>query len=130
IFVQEQNIFPADDYDDVDDDPRRITLVARDRSGPVIGGVRIAPVGESDIGWWTGSRLVVAPHARQFGGVGAALVRAACEHAVSRGVLRFEACVQERNEVLFRRWGWDYVTTSEIGRQPHVQMRYPIDRVQ
>ena len=31
------------------------------RRRAVVGGVRLAPVGERDIGWWTGSRLVVAP---------------------------------------------------------------------
>ena len=135
VFVAEQALFAADDRDDVDDDPRHLSLLARDRTGAVLGGVRLAPVGESDIGWWTGSRLVVTPAARNLGGVGAALVRAACEHARSRGVLRFDATVQARNEVLFRRWGWQPAEVGEtgttmIGGLPHVRLRYPIDRIQ
>ncbi|RII90188.1 AIR synthase, partial [Clavibacter michiganensis] len=61
-FVEEQGIFAGTDLDALDEDPRTVVLVAR-AAGEVVGGVRLAPVGARDIGWWTGSRLVVAPGA-------------------------------------------------------------------
>ena len=68
VFVDEQGLFDASDRDDRDSDPRTIVLVARDRDGAVVGGVRLSPAdpGEPDIGWWCGSRLAVAPESRSF----------------------------------------------------------------
>src|SRR5262245_32795190 len=55
VFVGEQGLFVGHDRDDRDDDPRTIALIARDRHGSVIGGVRLGPVDDGpDIGWWTG----------------------------------------------------------------------------
>ena len=131
VFVAEQGIFDADDADRIDDDPRTIVLVCIDREGVVLGGVRIAPAVEGrDIGWWTGSRLVVRRDARGAGGIGSALVREACATALSQGVLRFEATVQERNEPLFRHLGWQTWGRASIGGSAHVRMRWPIDRIQ
>ncbi|MGH3583407.1 MAG: MSMEG_0567/sll0787 family protein, partial [Mycobacterium sp.] len=78
-FVVEQGLFAGTDRDDADDDPRMVVLVATDPDGHVLGGVRLAPVGAVDLGWWTGSRLVADPAAPI--GVGPALIRAACAHA-------------------------------------------------
>ena len=79
VFVQEQGLFAGSDWDDVDDDPRTVVLVARNEDGTIVGGVRIAPaVPGPDIGWWTGSRLAVARGARGVAGIGGALIRAAC----------------------------------------------------
>jgi putative N-acetyltransferase (TIGR04045 family) len=128
-FVDEQGIFDGTDRDDLDDDPRTVVLVARAGS-EVVGGVRIAPVGAVDIGWWTGSRLVVAPAARSALGIGSALVRAACALAEERGVIRFDATVQTRSSVLFRRLGWETTGTRVIGGVDHLAMRWPIDRYQ
>lgn len=106
-------------------------------AGEVLGGVRLGPAVEGrDIGWWTGSRLVVAPAARRAGGIGPALVRAACTEALRRGVLRFEATVQKSNAALFRRLGWErWAPASDpadgdlkISGMPHVRMRWPITR--
>jgi putative N-acetyltransferase (TIGR04045 family) len=133
VFVGEQGLFGADDSDELDDDPRTIVLVARDNHDPgraVVGGVRLAPVGPVDLGWWTGSRLAVTPTARRGGGlVGAALVRAACASAERHGVLRFEATVQTANERFFARLGWRRLSVVAVAGAPHVLMRYPIDRV-
>lgn len=129
-FVVEQGLFERDDRDDLDDDPRTVVLVAVTSEGVVLGGVRLAPVTTPDLGWWTGSRLVVAPGARGRGGIGAALVRAACAEAESRGVLRFEATVQRQNEILFRRLGWQPLGTALVAGLDHVQMRWPIGRIQ
>lgn len=130
VFVAEQGLFAGSDADDSDDDPRHVVLVAVTAEGSVLGGVRLAPVSQGrDLGWWTGSRLVVSREARGGAGIGAALVRAACAEAEARGVLRFEASVQTRNEVLFRRLGWDRIGEVTVAGAPHVRMRWPIDRL-
>lgn len=130
VFVAEQGLFAGSDADDSDDDPRRVVLVAVTAEGAVLGGVRLAPVSRGrDLGWWTGSRLVVSREARGGAGIGAALVRAACAEAEARGVLRFEASVQSRNEVLFRRLGWDRLGEVTVAGAPHVRMRWPIERL-
>jgi len=130
VFVEEQGLFAGHDRDERDDDPRTVVLVARDRRGAVIGGVRLGPVdGGADLGWWTGSRLAVDPSARGARAVGAQLVRAACARAESAGVLRFEATVQSRNEVWFSRLGWRPVRPATVAGTPHVLMRWPVERV-
>ncbi|GAA4886882.1 MSMEG_0567/sll0787 family protein [Actinomycetospora straminea] len=137
VFVDEQRLFRDDtagDLDEHDHDPRALVLVARDGAGEVLGGVRLAPAdpdaARPDLGWWTGSRLVVAPTARRRTGVrvGAALVRAACARAETAGVLRFEADVQAANETLFRRLGWQRVRATAVAGRPHVRMRWPVGR--
>ncbi len=130
VFVDEQGLFERHDRDGRDADPRTTVLVARDADGAVVGGVRLGPVDDGpDLGWWAGGRLAVAPGARAAGGIGAALVRAACAHAEQAGVLRFEATVQARNEILFARLGWRRVRPVRVAGAPHVLMRWPIDRV-
>jgi putative N-acetyltransferase (TIGR04045 family) len=130
VFVREQGLFDGHDLDDRDEDPRTIVLVARERSGRILGGVRLGPVDAGpDLGWWQGGRLVVAPDARSFGGVGAALVRAACARAESEGVLRFEANVQARSELLFTRLGWLRVRPVTVAGAAHALMRWPIGRI-
>ncbi|HEV2638187.1 MAG TPA: MSMEG_0567/sll0787 family protein [Actinocrinis sp.] len=134
-FVHDQGLFDVHDLDERDEDPRTVVLVARDRSGAVVGGVRLGPAQDGpDLGWWVGGRLVVAPGARRstaagLGGVGAALVRAACARAEAQGALRFEATVQARSEVLFRRLGWQRVRPATVAGTPHVLMRWPIGRI-
>jgi len=144
VFVVEQGLFERDDRDDFDDDPRTVVLLARDRAGAVVGGVRLHPAvpGGPDIGWWYGSRLAVYPAQRHGGedrkpvggtdpadSVGPALVRAACAYAETAGALRFEATVQAANERMFRRLGWDFVRPALVAEQPHVLMRWPIGRI-
>lgn len=129
VFVDQQGLFTDHDHDDRDDDPRTLALVARNPEGTVLGGVRLGPVDDGpDLGWWCGGRLVVDPDC-PVRGVGGALVRAACAHAESAGVLRFEATVQARNEVLFRRLGWTSVRPVTVAAAPHVLMRWPIGRI-
>lgn len=130
VFVHEQGLFDGHDLDAHDEDPRTIVLVARERTGLIVGGVRLNPVGDGpDIGWWQGGRLVVAPGARGTRNVGAALVRAACARAEIEGVLRFEASVQARNEVFFARLGWRRVRRITVADTSHVLMRWPIGRI-
>jgi putative N-acetyltransferase (TIGR04045 family) len=129
-FVHEQGLFTGHDLDDRDADPRTLVLVAKDQDGTVVGGVRLGPVDDGpDIGWWQGGRLVVARRARGPHGIGAALVRAACASAQAEGVLRFDATVQARNEVLFKRLGWRSVREIEVADAPHMLMRWPIGRI-
>ncbi|MCV7432379.1 MSMEG_0567/sll0787 family protein [Mycolicibacterium bacteremicum] len=125
-FVAEQRLFAGSDTDDTDDDPRTVVLVAAAADGTVLGGVRLAPVGAVDLGWWTGSRLVAAPAARSTG-VGPALIRAACAHVESAGVLRFEACVQTRYEPMFAQLGWERLGDTRVARRPHTRMRFPLN---
>ncbi len=129
VFVHQQGLFTGHDRDGRDDDPRTVVLLARDAQGAVLGGVRLGPVDEApDLGWWFGGRLVVDPGC-PLRGVGAALVRAACAHAESAGVLRFEATVQSRNEVFFRRLGWSTIRPVTVAGAPHLLMRWPIGRI-
>ncbi|MGH3925659.1 MAG: MSMEG_0567/Sll0786 family nitrogen starvation N-acetyltransferase, partial [Pseudonocardiaceae bacterium] len=129
VFVHQQGLFTGHDRDEHDDDERTLVLIARDRAGTVLGGARLGPVDDGpDLGWWVGGRLVVDPGC-PVRGVGGALVRAACAHADSAGELRFEATVQARNEVLFRRLGWHSLRPLTVAGTPHVLMRWPIDRI-
>ncbi|MEE3851850.1 MSMEG_0567/sll0787 family protein [Gordonia sp. LSe1-13] len=129
-FVERQALFPGSDRDDTDDDPRTVVLVAMAPDGSVVGGVRLAPRTVDDIGWWSGSRLVVVDSAHAAG-VGAALVRAACAHAESHGVLRFDATVQDRYAPMFRRLGWqDRGCGPTVSGRAHREMLWPIHRIQ
>ena len=130
VFVDEQGLFDHDDRDWHDDDPRGVVLLARDRDGALLGGVRLGPaVPGPDVGWWLGGRLAVDARHRTGPGVGAALVRAACAYAESAGALRFEATVQAANEAFFGRLGWQRIRPVGVAGHPHVLMRWPIGRI-
>ncbi|BBX63805.1 AIR synthase [Mycobacterium saskatchewanense] len=124
-FVTDQGLFPGSDRDDADDDPRTVVLVATTPDERVLGGVRLGPATNVDLGWWTGSRLVSDPSARAAG-VGPALVRAACAYAESAGVLRFEATVQRRYAPLFARLGWQTLGECVVAGRQHTWMRWPL----
>lgn len=128
-FVDGYGLFSRHDRDARDDDPRLVVLLARDRRGTVLGGVRLGPVTDTDIGWWFGGRLVVSPAGQRAGGVGAALVRAAQAHAETAGVLRFEAEVRAAATTFFTRLGWTPVRPCTVAGQPHTVMRAPIGRL-
>ena len=127
--IRDRGLFTGSDRDDLDDDPRTVVLVATGPDGQVLGGVRLAPTTATDLGWWTGSRLVVDPAVRS-GGVGPALIRAACAYAESAGVLRFEATVQQRYARLFAHLGWDLLGTRVVAGQDHAWVRWPLHRIQ
>jgi putative N-acetyltransferase (TIGR04045 family) len=130
VFVTEQGLFTGgNDHDDVDDDPRTVVLVATSLAGEVLGGVRLGPVTDPDIGWWQGGRLAVRSGARGGRGVGATLVTAACRTAVAAGAVRFDATVQPDNAVFFERLGWLDVGAAVVAGQPHRLMHWPIDRI-
>ena len=128
-FVHRQGLFEVSDLDEVDEDSRTRVLVARLHDGTVLGGVRIHPATpDRDLGWWRGSRLVVAPGSRR--GLGEALVRAACALAETAGALRFDASVQAVHEPLFARLGWVRTADVDLRGRPHVAMDWPIARAQ
>lgn len=126
-FVVEQGLFTGSDRDEIDDDPRTVVLVAATPDSTVIGGVRVAPEGAVDIGWWTGSRLVAAD---RMSGVGTALIRAACAYVESVGAMRFEAAVQRRYRELFVGLGWQHVEDCAVAGRPHARMRWPLNQIQ
>ncbi|SDO61714.1 putative N-acetyltransferase, MSMEG_0567 N-terminal domain family [Klenkia soli] len=128
-FVEEQGLFAGTDLDDTDADARAVVLVARGSDGAVLGGVRLAPAdpGAADVGWWTGSRLVVAPGSAP--GIGPALVAAACARAEQAGALRFDATVQDRYAGMFARLGWASTGATVIAGRPHTAMTWPIGRL-
>lgn len=128
-FVTEQGMFAGSDADDIDDDPRARILVAIAPDGALLGGVRLAPATAEDLGWWTGSRLVV-DCGRRTHGVGRALVQAACAYAETHNVLRFEATVQTRYRSLFSQLGWTALAETTVAGTPHLKMRWPIDRIE
>jgi putative N-acetyltransferase (TIGR04045 family) len=128
-FVVDQGLFAGTDHDDLDDDPRTVVLVAAAPDGTVLGGVRLAPHCAPDIGWWTGSRLVADP-AAAVPGVGPALIRAACAHVESAGVLRFEATVQHRYTTLFTALGWQDLGPCVVAGRPHTTVRWPLHQTQ
>jgi putative N-acetyltransferase (TIGR04045 family) len=130
-FVEQQGLFAGDDRDGLDDDPATVVLVCRTPAGDVVGGVRLAPVagvaGEDlpgALGWWAGSRLVVAKGAPLSAGF--ALVRAACARVEAEGALRFDAVVQADKQAFFARLGWQAVSPVDHRGRPHVRMRWPI----
>lgn len=134
-FVERQTLFEHSDLDDTDENPRTTVLVATLPDGTIAGGVRIAPTpwagsAHADIGWWFGSRLVVADPGLAAE-MGAALVRAACAHVEQLGALRFDATVQDRYAPMFARLGWlDRGPGPRIEGRSHREMRYPVDRIQ
>ena len=128
-FVRTQELFTHTDRDDLDDDPRTVVLCAVADDGTVLGGVRLAPATGDDIGWWTGSRLVVLP-TDQARGVGPALVRAACAYAENAGVLRFDAAVQVRYRSMFASLGWDHTGDVDVAGIAHAAMRWPINKIE
>jgi putative N-acetyltransferase (TIGR04045 family) len=127
-FVVEQGLFVDHDLDDADAAAGTVVLVAREASGLVVGGVRLhAHPEHADIGWWHGSRLVVAPGASPT--VAPTLVRAATATARARGALRFDATVQPTARRLFERLGWTAVDAVEVNGAEHLLMVAGDDRV-
>ena len=129
-FVEQQGLFERDDVDEHDGEAHTVVLVAVAAGGGVLGGVRLHPEGpDPRLGWWRGSRLVVATDAGAARGrVGAALVRSACVAALDAGALRFDAHVQADRVRFFTRLGWQPVRPLAGPPFGHELMRWPVDR--
>ena len=126
-FGERQGLFAGSDRDAADTDPATRALVALDRDGEVLGGVRLHPdhPGAEALGWWRGSRLVVDARAgRARGRIGAALVRAACAQALDAGALRFDAHVQSAQVPFFTRLGWRAGRAITVCGHPHRLMHH------
>lgn len=128
-FVDAQGLFSRSDADEWDEHPDTIVLTALSAAGSVLGGVRLHPE-MAEIGWWRGSRLVtVGGGGVARGDVGAALVRAACAHALHAGALRFDAYVQLAHEPFFAALGWKTIRPLEIAGLQHLLMRWGVSRL-
>ena len=117
VFVDEQEMFAADDRDERD--VRITTLHAIGiAGGRVAGAVRLYPLREE----WKGDRLAVLPEARH-GALGARLVRFAVATAGARGGGRMVAMIQLPNVAFFESLGWsrDGAAVAFHGR-PHQPM--------
>ena len=79
----------------------------------MLGGVRIHPARDGLVssagGAAAGSSSTPRRRAAPRGRIGAALVRAACAHALDAGALRFDAHVQRAQVGFFARLGWEQV---------------------
>lgn len=102
VFVDEQALFPGDDRDDRDDDPRTMHVVGT-VAGVIGGAVRLYPL--DDAGLWKGDRLAVLSELRH-GLLGAELVRFAVRTAGGRGGARMTAMIQLPNVRFFEVLGW------------------------
>jgi putative N-acetyltransferase (TIGR04045 family) len=105
VFCREQGIFEESDLDALDKTAMSLVAVgsAADQADEVIGTVRIHL---AQPGVWHGSRLAVAPHARNTASVGSGLVRLAVGIAHAHGCNTFLAHVQSQNVALFTRLHW------------------------
>ncbi len=133
VFVEQQGLFARDDGDQHDGAEHTAVLVAVGADGTVLGGVRLHPEDDDPgLGWWRGSRLVVAVDAGAARGrIASALVASACVAAIDAGALRFDAHVQAARTRFFARLGWERGRPmADHGGVAHELMRWPIDRVE
>lgn len=125
VFCDEQGLFAGDDRDTIDTDhPSMRLLVAlaciAGQPDEVVGTVRIH---EAEPGVWWGSRLAVAPEARQQGRLGSTLIRLAVSSAHALGCHEFLAHVQAQNVPLFRRLRWQALGERALQGRMHALMR-------
>jgi putative N-acetyltransferase (TIGR04045 family) len=118
VFVDEQELFAADDRDERDTSPATLHAIGL-AGGRVAGAVRLYPLGGRD---WKGDRLAVLREARH-GMLGARLVRFAVHTAGARGGERMVAMIQVPNVAFFESLGWqrDGAAVGFHGR-PHQPM--------
>jgi putative N-acetyltransferase (TIGR04045 family) len=123
VFCVEQQIFPDDDRDAIDE--VAIPLVAVSLLGvaadEVVGTVRIHPDDAHAWTWW-GSRLAVTKTYRGLGAVGGGLIRLAVCSAHARGCRGFLAYVQSQNVLLFQHMHWRSLGEFEFHGKPHHRM--------
>jgi len=121
--------------------PATTSTTATTTLAPSSWSPRTAPATSSaGSGWapWTTARISAGGPAAVWSSRPARAARtesarpwcgAACARAEAEGVLRFDATVQPRNQVLFRRLGWQTVRVVSVADTPHVLMRWPIGRI-
>jgi putative N-acetyltransferase (TIGR04045 family) len=122
VFCREQGIFKEDDLDS--QDRMALPLVAvcsiAGQADEVIGTVRIHM---AQPGVWHGSRLAVAPYARNTASVGSGLIRLAVGIAHAHGCDTFLAHVQSQNVPLFTRLHWRSIEQVTLHGRPHHLMQ-------
>ncbi|MBD9508095.1 GNAT family N-acetyltransferase [Ensifer sp. ENS07] len=125
VFCDEQQLFEADDRDDLDENAIPLVAVTLSDGVPneVVGTVRINE-DRTERGTWWGSRLAVEQRYRSVGGVGIGkgLIRLAVSSAHARGCTRFLANVQKQNLLLFRRLHWHSINEFEWHGVAHHRM--------
>jgi putative N-acetyltransferase (TIGR04045 family) len=124
VFVDELEMFAADDRDDRDGMGSTLHAIGI-AEGRVAGAVRLYPLRGGD---WKGDRLAVLPPARH-GSLGAHLVRFAVATAGVRGGSRMVAMIQLPNVAFFESLGWrrDGDVVAFHGR-PHQPMAIALIR--
>jgi putative N-acetyltransferase (TIGR04045 family) len=122
VFCIEQGVFVGDDIDALDDIAQPLVAVScvGGMEDQVVGTVRIHSRGD-DL-WW-GSRLAVHPTFRQYGHIGASLIRLAVSTAHTRGARIFLANVQSQNRLLFEKLNWRTLKEELRFGRPHCLMQ-------
>ena len=122
VFVEEQQIFPDHDRDEIDLIATHLVALSTfaHEADQIVGTVRIH---EERPGLWRGSRLAVDRDFRSVGRLGAELIRLAVCTANARGCERFLANVQMQNVILFRRLHWNVLDEIDLHGVPHAVMQ-------
>lgn len=126
VFCREQGIFEQSDLDALDKTAMSLVAVCSgaDQADEVIGTVRIHL---AQPGVWHGSRLAVAPHARNTASVGSGLIRLAVGIAHAHGCHTFLAHVQSQNVALFTRLYWRSLAEVLLHGRPHHLMQADLE---
>ncbi len=122
VFCIEQGVFVGNDIDALDDTAHPLVAVSCIGGMPdqVVGTVRIHTAGD-DL-WW-GSRLAVHVAFRQYGHIGASLIRLAVSTAHGRGARIFLAYVQSQNRLLFEKLHWRALKEAQRFGRLHYLMQ-------
>ncbi len=118
IFAEEQQLFEADDRDDIDRYAYPIVAIAPDAafSNSVVGVVRIY---EPEPGLWYGGRLGTHRDYRRGWHIGKGLIYKAVTTANTWGCDQFLATVQLQNVRFFQRLHWESLEEISIRDRPH-----------
>lgn len=119
IFAEEQQLFDADDRDDLDAIAYPIIAIATDTQ-QVVGVVRIY---ETEPGLWYGGRLGTHADYRKGWQIGKGLIYKAVTTAHTWGCTRFLATVQWQNVRFFQRLHWESLQEITIRDRVHHLMQ-------
>jgi putative N-acetyltransferase (TIGR04045 family) len=123
IFVEEQDVFAASDFDDLDGISYPIVAMET-QSHRVVGVVRIY---ETEPGLWYGGRLGTHRDYRRGWQIGKGLIYKAVTTAHGWGCQQFLATVQLQNVRFFHRLHWDSLKEMTICDRPHHLMQADLD---
>lgn len=115
IFAEEQQIFDADDADDIDAIAYPIVAIA-EATREVVGVVRIY---ETEPGVWYGGRLGTHRDYRKGWQIGKGLIYKAVTTANTWGCHQFLATVQLQNVRFFQRLHWRSLRELTLCDRPH-----------